>query len=209
MKRLFAEILLSLTVLLSLSLSLLQQSYSIAGEEQEELTPCHKIGCLDGLTVTLVGARPENYIIKATEKSGRTVAVHCFKYREDQVQSASLSFNEFSLDDPEARKLSSISRILSFCSSGRGQVATATWDRGLMDSIIVQCSEDIIDAVSSRCEENGYSFVSFTPNEVTLSVYWNGKKKETTVKPIYEVYYPNGPNCPGKCQSSRVRVKLP
>ena len=65
----------------------------------------------------------------------------------------------------------------------------------------VQCAATSLPAlpsfsrVSGICDETGVTFYAFTPDEVTITLVWNHNRRSQWFKPVYETYWPDGPQC--------------
>ncbi len=59
------------------------------------------------------------------------------------------------------------------------------------------------------CVLGGVDFIHYTPAEVTVTINYNGSGVSSRFKPIYETYYPNGPDCEPACQKSTILLELP
>ncbi len=62
---------------------------------------------------------------------------------------------------------------------------------------------------SGMCSENSVSFYDFAPDEVTITVTWDGGEFSQTVRPNYTISYPNGPDCPPGCKAGTVQLQMP
>ena len=78
-------------------------------------------------------------------------------------------------------------------------------------SVTIDCPNDQ-DSAKAWCKEDGAVFFSdprSIPNELTITVTWEGHSKTETFKPVYSTYRPNGPDCEPECLKSDVTVELP
>jgi hypothetical protein len=172
---------------------------------------CTLASCWDILHVKLTGEVPVNFIVKVEDVSGRVGAMQCFEDKQASSGSQHSTMDGYLLTDSEAKKISQLSPILGFCKSNTGYFNVTKWQDESLASIVVQCFEAKQNSFinSSSCRDKAVSFASFSPSELTISVYWNEKVKTKTVKPVYQVYYPNGENCEPECRNSVIDIELP
>lgn len=172
---------------------------------------CTLADCWDNLLIKFIGESPVDFIVRVEDESGRLGAIQCFEDKQTTSSSRQSTFNGYLLTAPESEKINQLSPILSFCNSNNGYFNMTKWQDESLASVTVQCFEseqhDFIN--SSSCWDDAVSFASYTPSELTISVYWNGKVKTETVRPVYESYYPNGEYCEPECQRSVINIKLP
>jgi hypothetical protein len=170
---------------------------------------CTLVGCTDGLLINLAGNLPAAYIVKIEDTSGKVGAIQCFKDEQTAPIYPGIITGRYHLNDPEAEKIRQVSPILSFCNSNSGYFSVNTLENSSIDSIAVQCFEEKSNDFSAICWDKAVSFYSFSPSELTVSVYWSDKIKSKTVKPVYESWYPNGQGCEPTCQSSTINIEIP
>jgi len=73
-----------------------------------------------------------------------------------------------------------------------------------------QYADDHFDRISYPvCEQGRVTFVRFSPDEVTITVSWDGEKVSQSFKPVYESEYPNGPECLPECRIGQVTLIIP
>jgi hypothetical protein len=172
---------------------------------------CTLADCFDNLLVKLTGESPADFIVRVEDEAGRVGAMQCFEDKQTASSVRHSTFNGYLLTAPESEKINELSPILGFCDSNNGYFNMLEWQDESLASVTVQCFEaeqrDFVN--SSACWDDAVSFASFTPSELTISVYWNGKVKTETVRPVYESDYPNGENCEPECQGSVINIKLP
>ena len=58
------------------------------------------------------------------------------------------------------------------------------------------------------CTQEGVEFIRFSPDEVTITISWNGKTASQSFEPVYEIHYPNGPNCEPACRVGQVTFTI-
>ena len=51
-----------------------------------------------------------------------------------------------------------------------------------------------------ECRPRGVQFVSFSPEELTVTLRWDGGELTNRVVPEYRIFYPNGKACPPECR---------
>ena len=52
------------------------------------------------------------------------------------------------------------------------------------------------------------AFPNFSPPEATITITWDGGSKTVTVRPTYDVSYPNGISCGPQCHTGAVTINL-
>jgi hypothetical protein len=59
------------------------------------------------------------------------------------------------------------------------------------------------------CTPNAILFISFTPQNVTITIEWGDREVSQQFQPTYTVSYPNGATCKPQCQSATVELTFP
>jgi len=185
---------------------LLQPTLSPDHVEQTAIAApiCTLADSWDNLLINFTGEAVTNFLVKVEDNSGNVGAIQCFEDKQP------ISSNGFSTPEPEI--INQMPPILGLCNSNNGYFSIDKW-HGDTERITVQCfepkSENFLNY--SRCwhERKGVTFASFAPNELTISVYWNGKSKTRTVRPVYENFYPNGKACEPVYKKSTMNMELP
>lgn len=83
------------------------------------------------------------------------------------------------------------------------------------ESFLIHCVDGIrrdFEVLSSfeapRCESKGALFFGFVPEEVTVNILWESQIISQDFKPSYEIFRPNGLDCPPECRVGSVTVSL-
>ena len=201
-----------LTVAILVNLWFLQGCTTQANQTREtaELPQaCTLIGCHDTLSVSLRGESPAEFMISVKDSSDKVGAIQCFEDKRT-ITTYEYALNVFSLNAPEVKKIGKTSLIDDLCDTENGYIGIKAWKDGFVESITVQCFEsDSQEFLNSSCENNGATFESFSPSEVTLSVYWDDKIKTEMIEPLYETFRPNGAGCEPECRNGSLSIELP
>lgn len=184
---------------------------------QQELKVCTHLGCSGAAALNLYGDVPSSFIVQADGSDGNRVVVHCFE--PDDKRRPAFTHDQYQLDDPVLEGANIGSEAPRMC---RPEDSGSTMDvkrrNGALEQIIVYCNRasETSDGEPApnlffrpRCDGNGVDFWGWTPDYFAFNVYWDGRHKMMTVKPTYEYWYPNGPDCDEGCRSSSVWLKLP
>jgi hypothetical protein len=59
------------------------------------------------------------------------------------------------------------------------------------------------------CTPNAILFISFTPEQVTVTFQWGNQEVTQQYQPTYTLSYPNGPACVPQCQSATIEFEFP
>lgn len=59
-----------------------------------------------------------------------------------------------------------------------------------------------------NCGRQQVFFEAFAPEEVTITVTWDGGSASETYRPDYQTVLPNGPGCPPECKQATVELPL-
>jgi hypothetical protein len=59
------------------------------------------------------------------------------------------------------------------------------------------------------CNNGSVSFMGFSPEEVNVTLAWDGGSYSTTGRPVYEAFKPNGRFCPPTCQTGLLQMTVP
>jgi hypothetical protein len=104
-----------------------------------------------------------------------------------------------------------------------GRVCT---EIGCDDGVLVQLSEERPDSLSLTIyvDDNTEAFDSvictdqvrscgiraggITPEKVTVEIKWDNEEFRQTFSPDYEIFQPNGPNCPPDCEIATIDIDL-
>jgi hypothetical protein len=182
-------------------------SFAACGQEEKI---CTLLGCDDFLYIELSGLGSPDYIIEAGETQEPTLIVHCFLQTSDENLHP-YSSTIYALDDPALQEIAQVSPALSMCrQADPGHAKVQRRSDGSVHEIQVLCLGEPPPGLGWRSFCNGTSvLLDYTPEEVTLTVHWNGQSKTQTVSPSYYSFRPNGPDCPPECRSAFVEITLP
>jgi hypothetical protein len=179
---------------------------------------CTKLGCSSGLGVGLVGDPPSTYILQADDSDGNRFVLHCFG--EDEAKRFPYTFEEYSLDNPQLEDVVAGSEAPYLCRpEDSGRLRVWTRNDGSLERIVVSCSEipytsaqaPSTDAFLANAECDGSLVLlwTLTPEELTVTVYWESKSKTITAQPVYHSYWPNGPDCEPECRNGGITITIP
>jgi hypothetical protein len=59
------------------------------------------------------------------------------------------------------------------------------------------------------CSSSGVTLIDFVPKKGTVTITWSDGEISQAIEPEYELYYPNGPDCPPECRTGTIRVHVP
>ncbi len=62
---------------------------------------------------------------------------------------------------------------------------------------------------SPVCESAEVWFTNFQPQELKVTIHWGGHSVSQTFHPVYQISYPNGPDCKPACPNAIVEFTIP
>ncbi len=62
---------------------------------------------------------------------------------------------------------------------------------------------------SPVCDSTEVWFPNFQPQELTVTLRWEGHRVSHTFQPTYQIFYPNGPECEPACPTGTVEFVIP
>jgi hypothetical protein len=187
------------------------------------ITMCTLLDCTDTLYIELIGKLPDSYIVKVTDQQGQTIIVHClWGYTGEEVGQWFEAHRDpdasyiYKLDAPETGQIRAESPALDLCESGNGFVyehldySMHGSSLSTSKSIVIQCfgKEPLSVLYISGCYENKVMLDGFAPDELVVTLYWNGITKVEEFTPHYAISRPNGPRCEPECRRGWIRLKL-
>lgn len=80
------------------------------------------------------------------------------------------------------------------------------------EPLIVRCvnGQDVEASRPSNahCEPGGFTYRNSSPKWIKITFRWDGQEITRTVRPDYEDFRPNGPDCPPKCRAGYAEFVL-
>ncbi|MDJ0755822.1 MAG: hypothetical protein QNJ45_20010 [Ardenticatenaceae bacterium] len=182
----------------------------------EEIIMCTLLGCSDELEISLLREIEEDFIVTVGRSNEPEIVVHCFPLGEREYALYG-NHDDFNLERPEdLAEIRNLSPAVDYCgSTTTGEALFSYLIDGYLEQVIVICDEQLLETVSinsSGCSGRfgqDISLVGYTPEEVTISVYWADNELTVQSKPTYKTFYPNGPECDPGCRRASVRVLMP
>lgn len=79
-----------------------------------------------------------------------------------------------------------------------------------LETISLTCTNgQSSEASIHECRPDGAVFRGLAPDEVTVTLTWEGGIVSDTVQPTYATTQPNGPDCPPTCRQGSLTLTLP
>ena len=80
------------------------------------------------------------------------------------------------------------------------------------ETITVHCvdGKDVVTTRphSTHCHPGGFTHMNSSPKWIQITFRWDGREIIQKVRPEYEDFRPNGPDCPPKCRAGRAEFIL-
>lgn len=74
------------------------------------------------------------------------------------------------------------------------------------DAQVAECPDG---APAIECDPSSVFFRDFLPDDVQITITWDGQSVTQEFAPAYEELRPNGPGCPPVCSQARVTIEFP
>ncbi len=180
---------------------------------------CTMLGCRDALSVHIDGDLPDDYVIEMRDTEDKVAAILCLwdnrtAFEDKWPVSSGIANQFYALDSPEIGEISAISSFSGLCDSRTGLAAhtvgtLANGGGDFVEWIVVQCFEPSTDLLLSECDPKGAQVYGFAPEELFITIRWDGNVKTELIHPAYSISRPNGPYCEPECRWADVNITLP
>lgn len=174
---------------------------------------CTLEDCRSNLSIQLAGYLPESFTVKAEDTLGESVIISCRNHSGAQQLKKSKhrwEFEKYSVSGSAIHSNPILSDLAALCGSDAGFILEKTLNKKLVAEIVVQCFEpEVHDTLHySYCTMDGVAFIDFIPDEVFISVYYEGQEVSELLLPEYTILQPNGPGCEPTCLTGRIELDL-